>query len=181
VTYDEVKVTLDAAGTDETTNFADTGNFKILAAIPESVDRNSNVEVISKITAGFVAAADEIKGNVGGEGSTKENYAKLYRTVTANHPTTTTVYWTFTPFKDESIVPGTNYLVALIEARDRTHRFLAKVHTNCTYGTPILFGLLEGTPGLVLRMAANVLPRNLASHLLQLRSRLENPPVILWA
>jgi hypothetical protein len=141
-TYDEVRVTMDIIETVGTTNHKDTGKIRILAAIPESVARNSDVEVVSKVAAGFAAAIDEMKVNVGADWSKKETYERLARIVTANHPTITTVYWTFTPFQDEPIAPGINYLIALIEVRDQTHEFSAEVHTDCTYGAPILFGLL---------------------------------------
>lgn len=143
VTYDEVRVTMDIVETDGTTTYKDTGDIRILAPIPGSVDRNSEVEEMKKVTVGFVAAVNEITGKADLEQQITEKYAKLYRTVTANQPTITTVSWTFTPFKDEPVLPGTNYLVALIEVRDRAHKFTAKVHTNCTYGMPILFGFRD--------------------------------------
>ena len=143
VTYDEVRVTLDIVETDGTTIYADNSNVKILAPIPVSVDRNSDIEEMEKVTAGLSAAVKIITVNAGIEIGETERYAKLYRTVTANRPTRTTVYWTFTPFKDEPVFAGMNYLVALIEVRDRTHKFTAKAHTNCTYGMPVLFGLRD--------------------------------------
>jgi len=72
MTYDEVKVAMDIIETVGTTNYKDTGKIKILAAIPETVARHSDVEVISKAAAGFAGAVTEINVNVGLDWSKKK-------------------------------------------------------------------------------------------------------------
>lgn len=146
VNYDEVKVVFDIE-TDATTIDEENGSIRILAAIPEKVDRKAEIEVISKVAGNFDAAIGEITGKIGvgkigggigTETTTTENYEGLYRTVIFNQPSTTSVYWTFKPFKDKAvpIVPGKDYLIALIEVSDQNHEYSVKAQTDCKYNAP---------------------------------------------
>ncbi|MHC4499219.1 MAG: 6-bladed beta-propeller, partial [Planctomycetota bacterium] len=147
VTYNEVSVKMEIR--DGTKDSEDIGHIEVRAAIPRSVDRAVTVEEASKIAVSIAAVASEligesqISGDVGAEWSTTESYARLYRKVTANIRSATLVSWTFTPFKDEPIFAGTYYVIALIEVRDPTREFLVNVHSECSYGRSILFGLFK--------------------------------------
>ncbi len=147
VTYDRVSVAANLLERDGTKYFDNTGNAAILTAIPQSIDRTTDIEASRKLAANFATAVSEITGSVSAEQVDKESYTKFYRIATANIESPTFVSWVFTPFKDESIPSGTYYLIALIEVRNHAHEFVLQVHANCTYSTPTLFGLSkeEGT------------------------------------
>ena len=141
--YDIVTVMVNVVKDVGTSSYPENEDARVVTAVPLSVDRTVDRETSTKVAAGFEAAVWILTGNVSVERSDSESYQRLYRTVSAHMTPSNEILWEFRPFQDEPILPGTYFVVAVIEVRDGTTGNLVLASAGCSVSLSQNLGLSE--------------------------------------
>lgn len=143
VSFNSLNVVMNVLKEDGTGAFSLNEDIRVVARIPSSVDRTADKESSLKVAAGISAALSILTGNVTVEQSNSESYQRFYRTVSSHLTPDNAVVWEFVPFQDEPLLPGTYYVVAVIEVPDGTTGNLVYVLAGCSFAVSQMFGLFE--------------------------------------
>lgn len=108
-------------------------NVKVVALIPDSTDKISDVEASRKVSAEISGTISVLTGKVGLEQEQSTTYQQIYRSVATHESPEGQVYWEFTPFFDEPILPGRYHVVAIVELPNAAtgNKFYAQ--SSCAY------------------------------------------------
>jgi hypothetical protein len=139
--YNAVVVHLMSLKDDGTGSYSPNNDVKVITAIPLSIDRTADKDTTTNLAVGFSAVISALTGNVTVNQSTSESYQRLYRTVTAHLTPANEIIWEFSPFIDEPVLPGTYYVVAIVQCPDGTSGNLIEVDGSCSYAISQAAGL----------------------------------------
>lgn len=142
-----IVVTFDVPRLPDGVNFTEIGIFlfplkssgganedvEVVTMIPMSVDRTSDVAEATNIAAEISGTISKLSGKVGVEQGRNEAYQKIYRSVSAHINPAGAIRWEFTPFLDETIHPGTYYVIGVFAIPNDTTGNKFKASGYCRY------------------------------------------------
>jgi len=135
VNYNVVTVMVNIVKDVGESGYPENEDVNVVTTIPANVDRVTDKTESTKIAASITATIKIFMGTLGVEQSGSETYQRFYRSVAAHITAHRTIYWEFKPFLDEPILPGTYYVVAVVEVPTGSMGNLLFISAGCSYAS----------------------------------------------